>query len=86
MPTAQDNRLSSRRHALRMRGLGLLLISLLSSGGDGRGRGSTLFAAAQWDKKGYIELTKDGYRVTSAVLLEEGLNVDGDVVMSGNWR
>jgi len=34
---------------------------------------------------GYIELTKDGYRIRSEVTLEEGLDVEGDVMMSGNW-
>lgn len=34
---------------------------------------------------GYIELTKDGYRIRSEVELEEGLDVEGDVMISGNW-
>lgn len=34
---------------------------------------------------GYIELTKDGYRIRSELTLEEGLDVEGDVMMSGNW-
>ena len=41
---------------VRQMELQLLLISLLSSGGDGRGSGSTLFAAAEWDGFWYPQL------------------------------
>ena len=32
--------------------------------------------------KGYIELTKDGYRVSNPVLLEEGLDIEGGCYLS----
>ena len=35
--------------------------------------------------RGYIELTKDGYRISNAVTLEAGLDVEGDVLITGNW-
>ena len=32
---------------------------------------------------GYIELTKDGYRITDALKLEEGLDIEGGTYMFG---
>ena len=35
--------------------------------------------------RGYIELTKDGYRISNTVTFEAGLDVEGDVLITGNW-
>ena len=45
---------------------------------------SLALAQAQ-QARGYIELTKDGYRVSNTVTFEAGLDVEGDLLITGNW-
>lgn len=44
-------------------------------------------AAADGNKTtGYIELTKDGYRITRQITFDQGINIEGDVIITGNWQ
>ena len=71
---AQPN-LFQRQAILRM-----VVVSILVKSFD-----TDLQADASVAAKGFIELTKDGFRVTSPVTLEEGFDVEGDMIVTGSW-
>ena len=59
----------------------MVVVSILVKGLD---KGLQVDAAVS-GREGFIELTKDGFRMTSPVTLEEGLHLEGDILMTGNW-